>query len=290
MTKTRTPARQYGHYDKLSTRHQRFVDEYLIDLNAPRAGKLAGVGLSGSYAVLNRPDVQAAIKERRELIEGERTLQGARFVLDRLWDVATADPRDLVEIRRVPCRFCHGVNGQYQFTQTEMDRLLKAHEYGRYGHPLEAIWPRGAAEYAAWVAGKANLPFDPQGGSGYTANRDPNPECSECHGNGNAVYYTHDTRKLTGTARHLYRGVKWGKGGTEILMTDQDKARDMLAKHYGVAVDRRELIVRTIDPEKLSDEELAAATAELEAQLIEGDYQVIEPPQPAKPVLRRPSK
>lgn len=281
------PASLYGHYDKLPERYKRFVEEYLIDLNAQRAGRTVGFSPAQPYTVLNRPDVQAAIKERRELVEGERSRSGAKFVLDRLWDISTADPRELVEIRKVPCRYCHGINGQYQFTQTEMDRLLKAHEYGRYGHPFEALWPRGAAEQAAWTAGKADLPFDPQGGAGYTANRDPYPECSECHGNGTTVYYTHDTRKLSPPARYLYRGVKWGKGGTEILMTNQDAARDMLAKHYGVAVDRRELIVRTIDPEKLSDEELAAATAELEAQLLEGDYTVVETPPPRR--LTRPT-
>ena len=149
----------HGYYARLTARKQRFVDEYLIDLNAYAAARRAGLSGVNIYHLLNRGDVQAAIRERRELLEGERSNRSsaARFLLNKLWDIATADPRELVEVRRVPCRYCWGSNGQYQFTNTEMGRLVKAYEYGRAGHPFDALWPRGAADSASYTAGKNNL-------------------------------------------------------------------------------------------------------------------------------------
>ena len=267
----------HGYYAKLTAKKQRFVDEYLIDLNAYAAARRAGLSAVNIYHLLNRGDVQAAIRERRELLDGERSHRStaARFLLNKLWDIATADPRELVEVRRVPCRYCWGINGQYQFTNTEMDRLVKAHEYGRAGHPFNTLWPRGAAESASYTAGKNNLSFDPQGGEGYTINRDPNAACSECAGWGVTLHFISDTRKLGPRARQLYRGIKFGRNGQiiEVLMADQDHAHAMLAKHFGVAVERKQIEFGILDPKKLSDDELTRAIAELE-MLIEEQQQI----------------
>jgi hypothetical protein len=53
-----------------------------------------------------------------------------------------ADPRDLPQIHKVPCRYCWGINNKYQHMKTELNALMKAHEYGASGHPIETIWPR----------------------------------------------------------------------------------------------------------------------------------------------------
>jgi hypothetical protein len=287
----RRPRPRHGYYAKLTAREQRFVDEYLIDLNAYAAARRAGLSADNIHHLLNRGDVQAAIRERRELLEGERSNQfsAARFVLNKLWDITTADPRELVEVRRVPCRYCWGINGQYQFTNTEMDRIVKAYEYGRAGHPYDALWPRGAAESASYTAGKNNLSFDRQGGEGYTTNRDPNAACSECGGSGVTLHFIADTRKLGPQARQLYRGIKFGRNGEiiEVLMADQDHARAMLAKHFGVAVERKQIALRIMDPKKLSDDELTQAIAELEI-LIEEQQQVSQETTPLR--LTRPTE
>ena len=267
----------HGDYAKLTAEKQRFVDEYLIDLDAYAAARRAGLSAVNIYRVLNRGDVQAAIRERLHNGERSNPITAARFILNKLWDIATADPRELVEVRRVPCRYCWGINGQYQFTNTEMDRLVKAYEYGRAGHPYDALWPRGAADSASYTAGKNNLSFDPQGGEGYTINRDPNAACSECGGWGVTLHVIADTRKLGPQARQLYRGIKFGRNGEiiEVLMADQDHARAMLAKHFGVAVERKEIVLRCIDPRKLSDDELTQAIAELEILIEEQEQEQV---------------
>ena len=273
----RKPLPEYGYYKRLHRDHQVFVDEYLIDMNAAAAALRSGyqnpqVGLD----LLNSDDIKAAVHERREMLTGERVASGALFVLGKVWDVATADARELVEHWRVPCRYCWGLNGQYQFTKSEADRLLRAHEYGHNGTAFEALWPAGNAEYAYYIAGKEGLPFDAQGGDGYTSRRDPNQTCSECHGLGISMHFIADTRKLSPAARQLYRGVRIGQGKIEILMANQDAARDILAKHYNVGVEKKELFVRTADPRTLSEEELAQGTAELEAIIVEGEFKRIE--------------
>jgi phage terminase small subunit len=260
---------------------QRFVDEYLIDLNCVAAAVRAGYAETAhgtGPTLLNRNDVQMAVKERREMLIGERGSQktGAEFVLNKLWDVATADARDIIQVHRVPCRYCHGTNGQYQYTATEMDRVLKAYQYGVAEHPYEALWPRGTAEQAAYIAGRNGIPFDEQGGAGYSTARDPNPACSECAGAGIVLHFLTDTRKLGPEARQLYRGVKIGNGRIEILMANQDAARDTLAKHYGVGIERKEVFLRNADPRKFNDDELFQAIADLETVVLESeDHQTI---------------
>jgi phage terminase small subunit len=280
--------RPASHYAALTPQRKRLVNEYLKDLNAWQAGLRAGYSPTSVYQVLREETVQLALRERREQIDGERALEGARYVLNKLWDIGSADPRELVEIWKVPCRYCWGVGGQYQFTRAEMLRLLKAHKLGCDDKPLEALWPRGPAEAAAWQAGKNAIPLDTQGGDGYTAKRDPNPNCSECAGDGVMLQHIHDTRHLSPQAQALYRGVKVNNGKFELVLADQAAAREQLARHYGVVVERKKILVRHLDPNELSDEELVQSLSELEALAnSSGTYEVPEPA-PKRPVLTRP--
>ena len=72
------------------------------------------------------------------------------------------------------------------------------------------------------------------------------------------IHRVADTRNLSPCARALYRGAKATKEGIEILIANQDAARGTLAKHYGIAVARKRIIVRKLDPDELSDEELVS--------------------------------
>src|SRR5262245_26754988 len=109
----------------LTPRQQRFVEEYLIDLNATQAAIRAGyssktAGQQGERLLKNveiKAAVDDAISER-----SERTKVTSAKVLERLWSIATVDPNELVEHRRTCCRHCHGANGEYQRTQRERDR------------------------------------------------------------------------------------------------------------------------------------------------------------------------
>jgi phage terminase small subunit len=90
--------RPTSHYVALTPQRKRLVNEYLKDLNAWQAGLRAGYSPASVYQVLREEKVQLALQERREQIDGERALEGARYVLNKLWDIGSADPRELVEI------------------------------------------------------------------------------------------------------------------------------------------------------------------------------------------------
>jgi hypothetical protein len=256
-------------YDTLSEKRRLFVDEYLIDLNARRAAVKAGFTVNMGRQLLEKPVIQEALRELREQTATERHANGGEFVLNRLWDTATADARELIEVYRVPCRYCWGINGQYQWTLGELQRLSKAHKYGRSKQPYEALWPKGPADFAYYTMGFNDIEFDELGGEGYTTKRDPNPECCECHGEGVVTQHFTDTRKLSASARALYRGAKITGNGIEIMLANQDEARNLLARHYNVGVERKQLLVGSIDPRELSDEELVRAQAQVDAMILE---------------------
>lgn len=133
--------------------------------------------------------------------------------------IATADPNDIIQHRRGACRFCYGINGQYQWvSKTEFS----------------------AARARAVDKGRT-LPSS-DGGFGYNHNEEPNAQCTECHGDGVEYVHVADTRRLTGNAKLLYAGVKKTKDGVEIKMRDQDAALINIAKHLGMLKNKVEIV------------------------------------------------
>jgi phage terminase small subunit len=84
----------------MTPKQQRFVDEYLIDLNATQAAIRAGYSKKTARAVgsenLTKPDIRAAVAEAQQA-RSERTKIGADWVLARLADEADADLADLYD-------------------------------------------------------------------------------------------------------------------------------------------------------------------------------------------------
>lgn len=205
-----------------------YVAEYLLTLSKAAACRAAGRG--GKYAStygshLHRhpkvaPRIEAALREKFEAAK----LDGQR-VLRELWDVLMADPNDLVEHRRVACRYCHGVGFRYQRTVGEMERDRAGHARSAAAHvqmKLEGDYP----------------PFDERGGVGYDPRREPHEECPECFGEGDSVVFVKDTRDLSPAARALLAGVKQTKEGIEIKMHSKDKAVELLGKHLALFNDK----------------------------------------------------
>ncbi len=64
-----------GNLPKLRPKQQKFVEEYLLDLNATAAAKRAGyspkTAESIGYENLRKPQIQAAIQEKRQKISDE---------------------------------------------------------------------------------------------------------------------------------------------------------------------------------------------------------------------------
>ncbi len=95
----------------LTAKQQRFVEEYLCDLNAAAAYRRAGYAALGNAAEVNaarllRNAQVAAEIERRKKHRAERAEIRAEAVLQRLWAIATADPREIINVVTDPCPEC----------------------------------------------------------------------------------------------------------------------------------------------------------------------------------------
>ena len=143
----------------------------------------------------------------------------ADMVIERWWRIATADPNDLVQLRRGCCRYCHGVDHLYQWIDA-----------GEYEEAVAA---------SAKAKGCSASPSD-AGGFGYRAGTPAHPDCPRCGGRGVAEVFAADTRTLKGDAALLYAGVKETSGGIEIRMHDQAKALENVARHLGLFKDQVE--------------------------------------------------
>lgn len=93
----------------LNPKQQRFVDEYLVDLNATQAAIRAGYSRKTAGSVgfenLQKPEIASAIQAGREKL-AEQVQFAAADVLRHWIDIATADPNDLIQYRRLACRDC----------------------------------------------------------------------------------------------------------------------------------------------------------------------------------------
>jgi phage terminase small subunit len=95
----------------LTAKQQRFVEEYLCDLNAAAAYRRAGYAALGNAAEVNaarllRNAQVAAEIERRKKRRAEQAEIRAEAVLQRLWAIATADPREIISVVTDPCPEC----------------------------------------------------------------------------------------------------------------------------------------------------------------------------------------
>lgn len=209
----------------LTPKQQRFVEEYLVDLNATQAAIRAGyserTANEQGARLLANASVAAAIAEA-QAARSARTEITQDVVLQRLWQIATADANDLVEFRRTCCRHCWGVGHDYQRTDRELAKL--AAEWGK-----------------AKMQGEAVEDIDTSGGNGWDPRRDPHPDCPVCFGEGQGDVMVKDTRKLNAAGRALYNGVKVTKEGVQIAVKDPMQALQLVGRHMGMFKDRTEV-------------------------------------------------
>lgn len=208
---------------KAENRIRVFVARYLVHLNGRLAAIEAGYSPESARFIaselLAKPEVQEAIAKAMEA-RSKRTEITQDKVLERLWSIATADPAELIQNRRVSCRYCWGKNHRYQRTPREMREALAKFERDRI-----AATAKGE-EFPAT--------FDQGGGSGYDPRKDPHPECPECFGQGEQQTFATDTRELSPAAKLLYAGVKQTEKGFEIKMHSQSEALINVGKHLGM--------------------------------------------------------
>jgi hypothetical protein len=216
----------------VNPKQQRFVEEYLKDLNATQAAIRAGYTQAAAertgLRLLTSPAVQAAIEEAKKA-RSDRTEIEADEVLRQIYAIAMADPNGLVSFRRECCRYCWGTGHAWQF-RTERERRDERRRF--------------EAELARAKKGKlpkAALPEFSDGGIGFDPRRDPNPDCPECNGEGLGRPFIADTRKVEPELLALYAGIKETKDGIEVKVHPQDKMLDMLMRHLGQYNDKLKL-------------------------------------------------
>lgn len=163
--------------------------------------------------LLADPEVIERVNEMRETAAAA-TLTSITQLMQDWADIANADPNELISYIRVCCRFCHGVEHRYQ--------------WGTEGEYIAAL--------SAAARDGGTVP-DIGGGFGYNGYRAPAATCPACYGKGNGQAYIHDTRTLVGPARKLYAGVRETRNGIEVLMHDQNRARENLARCFGAFKD-----------------------------------------------------
>ncbi|HHJ4543070.1 TPA: terminase small subunit [Citrobacter freundii] len=234
---------------KLSPKVKRFIAEYLKDQNATAAAERAGYS-DPNYGrqLLTNPNVAQAIAQQQKA-SIERTLGSADEVLAQMWQLATFDANQLSQYRRGACRYCWGFGHHYQWrdmVEFEEQRLKALERKGK--EPVDV------------------------GGYGYDHNREPNPACPRCNGDGIGQPYFADTRKLPPDAALAYSGVKLGKNGVEITAISRDRMYEAVMKRLGLAdsefaqrlqqieIDRRQLEVEKLRKELAADPEDEAPT------------------------------
>lgn len=199
----------------LTEKQQRFVDEYLVDLNATQAAIRAGYSADTAGAIghenLKKPEIVLALAEARKA-QQERTQITADRVVTELGMIAFADARELVEIKTGCCRHCWGEGFKFQRTLSEYN-----------------------LDREQWLdKGKDPMLFEEQGGIGFDALKLPHPECPQCGGDGDARVVLKDTRRLSPQALALYAGAKMGKYGVEVMVHSKMDAIEKLSKHLGI--------------------------------------------------------
>lgn len=206
----------------LNAQEQRFADDYLIHLDAYRAGIHAGYSESMSKTkcyqwVSNgkaKPHIYAYVQQKRSEISVEAGVT-AEMVLSRLWNIATADPNELMTHRRVCCRHCWGDDHQYQWVNRNE-------------------WAKAVA-----VAKDENRsPPTMEGGFDFDKTERPHPKCPHCKGEGYGDTIFKDTSNLSEAGKTLYAGVKKTKDGYEVKTHDQLAALTSVARHLGMFNDK----------------------------------------------------
>lgn len=208
----------------LTPTEERFVEEYLIDLNGTQAYMRAYPTAKATSArvqacrLLADPNIADAIAAAKAA-RSKATAITSEEALQHVWGIATADTRELVEYRVGCCRHCWGEGYRYQRTAGEFERdeaeLAKANE-------------------KAVESNKTVLTFDPKGGIGFDKRIQPNQECPECFGEGIGRTVFKDTAKLSPGAAALYAGVKETKDGLQVLTHNKGEALEKVFKHLGL--------------------------------------------------------
>lgn len=152
------------------------------------------------------PEVRKRIAEvEAETAAEVKEKYGARVedVISLWWKIATADVRELSRVERIACRYCHGLDHEYQWVDEK--------EFQR-SHDEDA---------------------DDWGGYGYTTKLRPVEGCPRCHGEGLERVTLADSRDLSAEAALLYDGVELTRNGVKVKSLSRMDAMANLVRAMG---------------------------------------------------------
>lgn len=221
----------------LNPQRAAFVFHYpLTKGDGTKAAILAGYSPRSAHVtasrLLNDANVRQAIAEREAEMRANALI--APIDVARAWkEAATVDRNELLEVRRVACRYCYGKDHLFQETPAEYAARKGAHDALLATTP-QKDWARIA-------------PFADLGGVGYDKRKDPHPDCPECFGDGDMHVVVKDTRKLSKNALAIFEGVKITRDGLELKMMSKADAIENLAKHLGMLDKRSTHVVMNPD-------------------------------------------
>jgi len=161
-------------------------------------------------------------------------------VLRHLVEIAEADPSKVSHVRRICCRYCHGITHKYQWRDEE-----------EYWQAVAAVMDRNARrelEHGKRLRRDPEAERDPDeevpsadGGFGWRRPAKPHPDCPRCFGEGEEDIFFADMSTLTGPERRLIAAVKRTKDGLEVKMRDQDGAINTIAQILKMLVNKSEV-------------------------------------------------
>lgn len=219
--------------EEMTQRDEMFVKEYLIDLNPRRAALAAGFSESvahvKSFGWVSKPNAKPLVYQAIRQAMGERSIRTQITqdkVLERWWQIATADPNELMQLRRLNCRHCYGIDHHFQWK-----------DEAEYEQALQAVIAEEKAMQVDMPEYRATYPTD-EGGYGFISVNSPNEECPHCFGEGKLDIYFSDTTQLSPQGQALFAGIKQTKEGLEVKIHDQLAALGQVARHLGMFNDK----------------------------------------------------
>lgn len=243
----------------LSPRMAKFVDLYLVTYNGAHAYRAAGytakndnVAAAAASRLLKKVKCHPYYAARQaEMFKRTADVQNATIGV--IHAAAFADAREISELRRACCHYCHGIGHRYQHTPREMEDRRAEYD---------------AALAEAEANNKTLPPFDELGGVGYDKRKEPHPDCPECAGEGYQYTYFHDSRTYGPAALALFEGVEETKDGIKVRAGSQKAYRELVAKIFDLKVEPA-IVVNTGPSTEVLDAAIERAHAKTEAQRLE---------------------
>lgn len=191
---------------------------------------------ANAWKLLQRTEVRQIVDRYDERLR-ENLILSAQDVT-RIWtENVVTDRNDLVEVRRVCCRYCHSPNGDPQFTPGEQRGRMREHDL-KVRLYLARMPATAQGDPVMVDSIKAAMHFEELGGNGLNRRLPINLECVECDGLGEERVVIKDTRHLSSAARAVYEGAKVTKDGIEIKMATREGTLAALAKALGMGGDK----------------------------------------------------